>query len=82
MQLIETVTLSSKFQIVIPKKTREIIGLRSGEKLKMIVYDGRIELVPVKPMESFRGIAKGIDTRVERDEDQNMSVNLVDSCGW
>ncbi|MDR1621276.1 MAG: AbrB/MazE/SpoVT family DNA-binding domain-containing protein [Synergistaceae bacterium] len=47
--------------MVIPKKTREVIGLRSGEKLKVIAYDGRIELIPVRPMKSFRGIAKGID---------------------
>jgi AbrB family looped-hinge helix DNA binding protein len=70
MQTIETVTLSSKFQIVIPKKTRETVGLQSGEKLKIIAYDGRIELIPVKPMKSFRGIAKGIDMQIERDEDR------------
>ena len=70
METIETVTLSSKYQIVIPRKTREAIGLQSGEKLKLIVHDGRIELIPVKPMKSFRGIAKGIDTNIERDEDR------------
>lgn len=70
MQSVETVTLSSKYQIVIPRKTREAAGLISGEKLKLIAYDGRIELIPVRPMRSFRGIARGIDTAVERDEDR------------
>ncbi|MDR1048195.1 MAG: AbrB/MazE/SpoVT family DNA-binding domain-containing protein [Synergistaceae bacterium] len=70
MQTMETVTLSSKFQIVIPKKTREIAGLQSGEKLKIIAYDGRIELIPVKPMKSFRGMVKGINIQFERDGDR------------
>ncbi|MDR1730472.1 MAG: AbrB/MazE/SpoVT family DNA-binding domain-containing protein [Synergistaceae bacterium] len=70
MDHVETVTLSSKFQILIPKRTREAVGLNSGEKLKIFVHDGRIELVPVKPMRSFRGIAKGIDASIERDDDR------------
>ncbi|GHV52199.1 hypothetical protein FACS1894216_07910 [Synergistales bacterium] len=70
MQSIETVKLSPEFQIVIPEKARELIGLQSGEMLKMITYNGRIELIPIKPMKSFRGLAKGIDTYVERGEDR------------
>jgi AbrB family looped-hinge helix DNA binding protein len=66
----ETVTLSSDYQITIPPKTREIFGLQSGEKLEMTVYDGRIELVPVRFIKSFRGIAKGIDTNFEREKDR------------
>jgi AbrB family looped-hinge helix DNA binding protein len=66
MQTMETVTISTKYQIAIPKKTREAIGLQSGEKLKIMTYDGRIELIPVKPMKSFRGIAAGIDTLFDR----------------
>lgn len=66
----ETVTVSSKYQIVIPRKTRERVGLVAGEQMKMISYDGRIELIPVKPIRSLRGIAKGIDTRLEREEDR------------
>ena len=70
MQNMETVTISTKYQIVIPKKAREAIGLQSGEKLKIMTYDGRIELIPVKPMKSFRGIAAGIDTQFDRGEDR------------
>lgn len=70
MENMETVTVSSKYQIVIPRKTRERVGLVAGEQMKMISYDGRIELIPVKPIRSLRGIAKGIDTRLEREEDR------------
>ena len=70
MRSTEIVTLSSDFQIAIPPKTCEIFGLHSGEKLEMTAYDGRIELTRFKPMKSFRGIAKGIDTVVERDDDR------------
>ena len=70
MQTMETVTISTKYQIVIPKKAREAIGLQSGEKLKIMTYDGRIELIPVRPMRSFRGIAAGIDVRFDRDGDR------------
>jgi AbrB family looped-hinge helix DNA binding protein len=66
----ETVTLSSDFQITIPPKTREKFGLQSGEKLEMTAYDGRIELIPVRYIQSFRGIVRGIDTDFEREEDR------------
>ena len=66
----ETVIISTKYQIVIPKKAREAIGLQSGDKLKIMTYDGRIELIPVRPMKAFRGIAAGIDTQFERGEDR------------
>ena len=70
MQAMETVTISAKYQIVIPKKAREAVGLQSGEKLKIMTYNGRIELIPVRPMKSFRGIAAGINTQFDRDEDR------------
>ncbi len=66
----ETVTVSSKYQIVIPRKTRERVGLVAGGQMKMISYDGRIELIPIKPIRSLRGIARGIDTNVEREADR------------
>ena len=70
MQVMETVTISAKHQIVIPKKTRDAMGLQSGEKLTIMAYCGRIELIPVRPMNSFRGIAAGIDTQFDRGEDR------------
>jgi AbrB family looped-hinge helix DNA binding protein len=65
-----TITISSKYQIVIPARIREALGLKPGEKLHAIEYRGRIELVPVRPARTARGSLKGIDTDIARDEDR------------
>ena len=65
-----TITVSSKFQIVIPVRIREALGIRPGEKLHAIEYRGRIELVPVRPAKAARGSLKGIDTEVPREPDR------------
>ena len=64
------VTVSPKFQVVIPKEIRDALGIVSGQKIQMLTYQGRIELIPLKPMREMRGSLKGIDTRVERDKDR------------
>ena len=66
----ETVTISPKFQVVIPKGIRERLKLRPGQKVQAIVYEDRIELVPVRPIQQMRGFLKGIDTTVPRDGDR------------
>ena len=66
----ETVTISPKFQVVIPKRIRERLGLTPGQKVQAIAYGDRIELVPVRPAKQLRGFLKGIDTHVERDTDR------------
>ena len=65
-----TITVSSKYQIVIPSKIREALGIRPGEKLHAMEYRGRIELVPVRSTKSARGSLKGIDTDVPRESDR------------
>lgn len=65
-----TVTVSPKYQIVIPKEIREANGIVSGQKVQMISYRNRIQLIPIEPMENLRGFLKGIDTNVERDKDR------------
>lgn len=65
-----TLTVSSKFQIVIPARMRESLGIRPGEKLHAIEYRGHIELIPVKSMKSARGSLKGIQSDVPRDADR------------
>jgi len=65
-----TLTVSSKYQIVIPARMRESLRIRPGEKLHAIEYRGRIELVPVGTMKSARGFLKGIQTDVPRDPDR------------
>jgi len=66
----ETVTISPKFQVVIPKSIREDLGLRPGQKVQAIVYEGRIELVPVVPIRETKGFLRGIDTSVPREPDR------------
>lgn len=66
----ETVTLSPKYQVVIPKAIREALGLAPGQKIQAILLDGRVELIPVRPARELRGFLKGIDTRVEREADR------------
>ena len=65
-----TVTVSPKYQIVIPKEIRESNGIVSGQKVQMISYRNRIQLIPIEPMENLRGFLKGLDTNVERDKDR------------
>ena len=66
----ETVTVSPKYQVVIPKNVRKALDICVGQKIQMVVYEGRIELIPVTPVKKLRGFAKGIDTSVEREADR------------
>jgi AbrB family looped-hinge helix DNA binding protein len=66
----QTVTISPKFQIVIPKEIRETLQLTPGQKVQAILYEDRIELIPVRPMKQMRGFLKGIDTTVPREKDR------------
>jgi len=66
----ETVTVSPKYQVVIPSRVRELLGVKPGQKVKVILYDNRIEMIPVKPIREARGFLKGIDTSVEREPDR------------
>lgn len=65
-----TVTVSPKFQVVIPQEVREALGIRPGEKMQVFQFENRIELVPVRPIREMRGFLRGIDTSVERDPDR------------
>jgi AbrB family looped-hinge helix DNA binding protein len=64
------VTVSPKFQVVIPKEIRKRFGLLPGQKIQLIVYGNRIELIPVMPIKRMRGFLKGIDTSVPREGDR------------
>ena len=60
------VTLSPKFQVVIPLSVRRNMGLRPGQRMKVVEYDGRIELIPERDIKDMRGFLKGIDTSFDR----------------
>lgn len=66
-----TVTVSSKYQIVIPKAVRERLKLRPGQKIEAFAIGGRIELVPVRPISEMRGFLKGMDPDFEREPDRD-----------
>ena len=66
----ETVTISPKFQVVIPKRIRERLDLHPGQKIQAIQYGDRVELVPVRPIEQMRGFLHGIETDVPREDDR------------
>ena len=66
----ETVTVSPKYQVVIPKTIRRALNLRPGQKMRVIEYDGRIEFIPDREIPELRGFLKGIDTAIAREEDR------------
>jgi len=66
----QTVTVSPKFQVVIPKVVREALGLRPGQKMQIVEYSGRIELIPERDIRELRGFLKGMDTQFRREEDR------------
>ena len=64
------VTVSPKFQVVIPKDVRESMGITSGQKIQMLTFQNRIELIPIKPIKEMRGYLKGINTNIKREKDR------------
>lgn len=68
----DTVTISPKFQVVIPKAVREQLGLVPGQQVQALVFGGRIELIPLRPARELRGILRGLDARFERDREDRV----------
>jgi AbrB family looped-hinge helix DNA binding protein len=66
----KTVTLSSRFQVVIPREVRKSMNLQPGTRLQVLQYENRIELIPLMEPKSLRGFVKGIDTEVNREGDR------------
>ncbi|TVP97618.1 MAG: AbrB/MazE/SpoVT family DNA-binding domain-containing protein [Balneolaceae bacterium] len=66
----ETVKLSSKYQVVIPSQIRKTLGLKPGQKMQVFPYQNRIEFIPVIKIEDSKGLFKGINTTFEREADR------------
>ena len=64
------VTVSPKFQVVIPREIREALRLEPGQKVQALQYQNRVEFIPVQPMRTMRGFLKGIDTTIVRESDR------------
>jgi AbrB family looped-hinge helix DNA binding protein len=66
------VTVSPKFQVVIPQAIREKLSLQAGQKMRVIAYDDKVIFIPVRPIQVARGSLKGIDTQVDRESDDRV----------
>ncbi|HNY97337.1 MAG TPA: AbrB/MazE/SpoVT family DNA-binding domain-containing protein [Smithellaceae bacterium] len=66
----QSVTVSPKYQVVIPKNVRESLKLQPGQKMQIVEYAGRIELIPERDIKELRGFLKGINTEFKREEDR------------
>lgn len=64
------VTVSPKFQVVIPRHIREALKLKPGQKVQAFEYEGRVEFVPVRPARALRGFLRGLDASVPRERDR------------
>ena len=66
----EFVTVSTKYQVVIPLKIRKLLGVKAGQKMHVIAYDNRMVLIPVRPIQEARGSLKGMNMDGFREEDE------------
>ncbi|WP_411279073.1 AbrB/MazE/SpoVT family DNA-binding domain-containing protein [Gemmatimonas sp.] len=64
------VTVSPKFQVVIPREIRGALRLEPGQKVQVLQYQNRVEFIPVQSRRKMRGFLQGIDTTISRDEDR------------
>jgi AbrB family looped-hinge helix DNA binding protein len=66
----ETVRVSSKFQVVIPRRIRDSLRIRPGQKIQVLLYQDRMEFIPPGSDEADARLLKGVDTHIERDRDR------------
>jgi AbrB family looped-hinge helix DNA binding protein len=64
------VTISPKFQVVIPRDIRDRLELEPGQKVQALVFGNRIEFIPLRPAKEMRGFLRGLDTTVRRERDR------------
>lgn len=68
----ETVKVSTKYQVVIPKAVREAAGILPGQEVAVLHHGGRIELIPLRPVGEMRGFLRGLETTIEREKDREI----------
>jgi AbrB family looped-hinge helix DNA binding protein len=66
------VTVSSKFQVVIPVEVRDKMNLKPGQKVIMVEKDGVVHMIPEKPLKEMRGFVKGVNTENLREEEDRL----------
>ena len=65
-----TVIVSPSYEIVIPREIRETLRVEPGQKIEVLLYENRIVLVPLRPIEEYRGFLEGIDTTIDKEADR------------
>jgi AbrB family looped-hinge helix DNA binding protein len=68
----EAVTVSQKYQVVIPLEARRLLQVKPGQKMRVLVYDNQVVFITVRPIKQARGSLKGINTDVLRDEEDRV----------
>jgi AbrB family looped-hinge helix DNA binding protein len=68
----ESVTVSPKYQVVIPRGIRKLLSLKPGQRMRLIAYDNQVVLIPVRPVTEGRDSLKGMDTSLQRDEEDRI----------
>jgi AbrB family looped-hinge helix DNA binding protein len=68
----DAVTVSPKYQVVIPLKVRERMRVKPGQKMHVIAYDNMVVFIPIRLIKQARGSLKGIDTTIERDQEDRV----------
>jgi AbrB family looped-hinge helix DNA binding protein len=70
--IMDTATVSTKYQVVIPQKIRKGLNILPGQKVRFVLYKNSIEIIPIVNIKNLWGIFKGIDTNIERDEEDRI----------
>jgi AbrB family looped-hinge helix DNA binding protein len=70
----DTVTISSKYQIVIPSTIREKWNIKPGQKVRLIIFGNRLEVVPVRDIREARGFLKGMNSDIKREEEDRICI--------
>jgi AbrB family looped-hinge helix DNA binding protein len=68
----ESVTVSTKFQVVIPQRVRKNLGIKPGQKMRVTAFEDQVVLIPVRPINEARGSLKGMDTEVYRENEDRL----------
>jgi len=66
----ELITVSPKYQVIIPKSIRKNMDIHPGEKVQVLLYNNRIEYIPLKSISNLKGFLKGINTDIDREDDR------------
>lgn len=66
----DIITVSPKYQVVIPKELRNALSIKPGQKIFIMQYENRLELIPKRKIKTMRGFLKGIDTTIKRERDR------------